>query len=87
MVFPIYLLIRKNGTEKESPHIGDSTGAAPLHKRTSVSQSVSQSVIRQAARGHVWRGTPFAARRGGFVQVWLLHGDRPKLQKLYSEFL
>ena len=41
-------------------------------------------VIRQAARGQARIGTPNDARQRGHIQVWLLHGDRPKLQKPVS---
>ena len=56
---------RSNFGGRASQALGSSCDATTRQ----LSQSVSQSVIRQAARGHVWRGTPFAARRGGFVQV------------------
>ena len=40
-----------------------------LRLRTCQSQSVSQSVIRQAARGQEGLGLPFHARLRGFVQA------------------
>ena len=50
--------------------------------RQGTSLSVSHSVIRRAARGQKWLGTPNHARQKGSVQVSSLQRARRKIQTL-----